>query len=596
VSSNPAFSLPANRDKFNDSDPGFASAPTLVNLAGPAGGKKLDIVVAGLDGHLYAWAPDGSAVPGFPVRLADLSEVDVDPTSGKVTPKTGFVRNRQVKIISSPAVGDLDGDGFPELVIATNEEYSGYTAGFSAASNLLGVLESGIVSGGLSLDTAGRVYVVQHDGNLHPGGPFRRGWPVAIPLLAPGLLPTVATGTPGSPAIADLDGSGNLAIAIFGAIGPAMLFDKDGNPLLGLDPLQHNAPRVLAVDFPNGGFPEVPPSAGSGDAPFFGALGSGAFGDIDGDGLPEFVAATGGIRKLLDISLPGNQSYGDHSVTAWNPRTGAAVPAYPRKMDDMQFLASPGLADVDGDGIPEVIQGSGAYLVHAFRGDGGEPAGWPKFTHGWMIGSPTPGDVDGSGRIAVVASSREGNLYVWDTPAPAKASAIPWQGFGRDRRHTKNLSSGVLPTAPRPGRFAGLIWTLESIALELDQRSEGLHGERAEALRDHLSSLLHFALRLFQDGRDEAALGLLQTLEGALRMPSFRGALRDLDEQLVQAVGSTADRDIPQIRCGPGEATCQRASERAEDLVTDGDALAARGRFDAAFRPWLRALLVLAGL
>ena len=592
VSSNPAFSLPANRDNFNDSDPGFASAPTLVNLAGPGGGKKLDIVEAGLDGHLYAWAPDGSPVPGFPVRLADLSEVNVDAASGKLTPKSGAVRNRQVKILSSPAVADLDGDGFPELVIATNEEFADYSAGFSTPSNLLTLLEDGFVTGGLSLNTAGRVYVVQHDGNLHAGGPFRPGWPVSIPLLVPGILPTVATGTPGSPAIADLDGTGNWAIAIFGAIGPVMLLDKDGNPLLGRD--ARNAPRVLAADFPNGGFPDVPASAGSGDAPFFGSLGSGAFGDINGDGFPEYVAATGGLRKLLDISLPANQSFSDHQVTAWNPRTGDLLPAYPRKMDDMQFLASPAIADVDGDGIPDVIQGSGAYLVHAYRGDGSEPAGWPKFTHGWMIGSPTPGDVDGSGTISVVASSREGNLYVWNTPAPAKVSAIPWQGFGRDRRHTKNLSSGVLPTAATPDRFAALLWTLESIDLALAGRFPGLRDPHAEFLRSQLSSLVHFTLRLFQDGRDEAAVALLRTLEMELRLPLLRDALGDLDDELIQAVGSTVDRGVPKIVCRPADAACQRTSARAQDLVADGDALAARGELDQAFRPWLQALFVLA--
>ncbi|HBZ68710.1 MAG TPA: hypothetical protein DEP35_02745 [Deltaproteobacteria bacterium] len=596
VSSNPAFSNPSNRDSKNDSDPGFLSAPVLVNLEGGAGGKKLDIVVAGLDGHLYAWKPDGSEVPGFPVQLADLSQLDVDPATGKVTPKSGSsARNRLVKIVSSPAAADLDGDGFPELVIATNEEYAGYTEGFSSPSNLLALLQSGAAGvGGLSLDTAGRIYVVQHDGNLHPGGPFRPGWPVAIPLLAPGILPTVATGTPGSPAIADLDGTGNLAIAIFGAIGPVMLFDKDGNPLLGPDPKQHNSPRVLAVDFPNGGFPQVPPSAGSGDAPFFGALGSGAFGDITGDGLPEYVAPTGGLRKLLDLDVPGNQSYSDHSVTAWNPRTGELLPAYPRKMDDMQFLASPAIADVDGDGVPEVIQGSGAYLVHAFRGDGSEPAGWPKFTHGWMLGSPTPGDVDGSGMISVVASSREGNLFVWSTPAPAKASAIPWQGFGRDRRHTKNLSSGVPTTAATPGRFANLIWTLESIDQELAQRIPGLREERAEFLRSQLSSLVRFALRLFRDGQDEAAVALLRSIEMALRMPPLGEATGDLDDQLTLAVGSTVDRGVPQIACGGADARCQHARERAQDLVADGDALAARGLLDDAFRPWLHALFVLA--
>jgi len=596
VSSNPAFSNPANHNSKNDSDPGFASAPTLVNLEGPAGGKRLDIIEAGLDGHLYAWRPDGSEVPGFPVQLADPSQVEVDPATGKLTPRSGsLAHDRLVKIISSPAVADLDGDGFPELVIATNEEYGGYTDGFFARSVLLNFLRSLAASvGTFSFNTAGRLYVVQHDGNLHPGGPFRPGFPVAIPLLATGVLPTVGTGTPGSPAIADLDGTGNLAIGISGVVGPVMLFDKDGNPVLGREPERNNAPRVLAVDFPNGGFPQVPLGAGSGDGPFFAVLGSGAFGDIDGDGLPEYVSATSGLRKLIDLELPGNQSYSDHSLAAWNPRTGALLPAYPRKMDDLQFLASPGIADVDGDGVPEVIQGSGAYLVHAFRGDGSEPEGWPKLTHGWMIGSPTPGDVDGSGTISVVASSREGKLFVWSTPAAAKASAIPWQGFGRDRRHTKNLSSGVPPTARPVDRFAGLVWALESIELELAQRSPGLRQEHAESLSRHLSSLLRFTLQLFRSGQDEAAAALIRSVEMMLRLPQLERVLGDLDDSLVQAVGSTVDRGVPQIACHQADATCQRALERVQDLVADGDALASRGLLGEAFHPWLRALFVLA--
>jgi hypothetical protein len=39
---------------------------------------------------------------------------------------------------------------------------------------------------------------------------------------------------------------------------------------------------------------------------------------------------------------------------------------------------------------------------------------------------------------------------VWDTPAPATEAAIPWQSFGRDRRNTRNLASGVSPLAPAP--------------------------------------------------------------------------------------------------------------------------------------------------
>ena len=450
VVTNPAFSDPANRDPLNDTDPGFFAAPVLADLDPAPGDGTLEIVAAALDGHLYVWNHDGSPRPGFPVRIADPAQVSIDPATGRATPVGAAVRERAAKLVGSPAVGDLDGDGSPEIVVASNEEYGDEPELFVPETNLVELLldldSAGIDLGDFELDVQGRVYAVHADGNLHAGGPFRAGWPARVPLLAGQLLPTVGTGTPGSPALADLDGSGELTVAIFGTIGPVVLLDPDGQSRLGS---QDGAPFVLANDFPDG-FPNVPASAGSFDAPFFGALGSGAFGSLDGDELPEYVAATGGFRKLLDVSAPASQEPSEHSLTAWDPRTGDLLPAYPRFMDDLQFLASPAIADVDGDGDAEVIQGSGVYLLRAYGADGATPAGWPKFTHGWIIASPTPGDVDGDGLLEVVVSTREGNLFVWDTPSPAAAGSVQWQGFGGDSQRTKNWSAGLV-VPPRSG-------------------------------------------------------------------------------------------------------------------------------------------------
>ncbi len=41
----------------------------MARLEGP--GEPFDIVVPGLDGRLRAYRPDGTPVPGFPVRLRD---------------------------------------------------------------------------------------------------------------------------------------------------------------------------------------------------------------------------------------------------------------------------------------------------------------------------------------------------------------------------------------------------------------------------------------------------------------------------------------------------------------------------------------------
>lgn len=491
VSTNPDFST--ERDPLNDSDPGIAGGPVLVDLDPRGEDPALEIVHSALDGHLYAWRADGSPVDGFPVRLADRSKVEIDPDTGKATPLPGVqgVRSRAAKSLSSPAVGDLDGDGRPEILVSTNEEYrvDGSTS-FAAESPLLQTLMSLLGAADLDdlrFDTTSRLYAVKPDGNAADGGPFLDGWPVEIPVIAPGVLPTVGTGAPGSPAIARVEGE--VVVAMFGATGPVMLFDAQGQPVLGT---LGGLPRALAQDFPNG-FPDVPETAGSPDAPFFGALGAAAFGDITGEGQPEVVAPTGGLRKLLDVVVSAQQGSSDasppsgfvgddiahHQITAWDAVTGQVLPAFPRFMEDMQFIGSPAIADVDGDGVPDVLSGSGAYQVRAYRADGSMPEGWPKFTHGWHIASPTAGDVDGDGKIEVVALTREGGLFIWDTPAKATQRALPWPGYGRDRRNTKNLYSGVSSLVPEPGSAAGAgvaIATLAAVARRARRRGSRSEG------------------------------------------------------------------------------------------------------------------------
>ena len=479
VHTDPALSAPALRDRFNDLDPGISGAPTLADLDPPGSPAGLEIVVGAWDGHLYAWRHDGTPVTGFPVKLADRSRVDVDPVTGQVTPASAGVNERLAKIVSSPAVGDLDGDGLVEIVATTNEEYSGGPQSFDFDSVVFAVLELAVAQGALdlALDVTSRIYVVHNDGRLveELGGQPTQ-WPADVPMLVEQLLPSVATGTPGSPALADIDDDGDLEVAIFGAVGPAMIFDFTGARVL---PDFDGSPSPLAIDFPGTapgalgpGFPAVPATAGSADAPFFPALGSGAFGDLDGaaDGLPEYVAPTAGFRVLLDTLVAGSQEFSDHQLAAWNPRNGELLPAFPRVMDDLQFLTAASLGDVSGDGVADVVNGSGVYLVRAYSADGSTPAAFPKFTHGWVISTPAIGDLDGDGLNEVVAATREGRLFVWHTEGVSTEAAIPWHSAGRDRRNTQNLHSGVPTTVPEPGARALHVAALLTLAAAINRR------------------------------------------------------------------------------------------------------------------------------
>jgi hypothetical protein len=542
------LSDPAQRDPLNDTDPGIIAAPTLVDLDPPTAEPDLEIVAAALDGHLYAWRANGTPVAGYPVRIADRTRVDIDPATGRATARAAGVRERGAKLLGSPAVGDLDGDGRNDVVLPSNEEYDGEPNGFAIESPILSLLKAfgDQLGGAFEFETAGRLYAVHSDGNLAAGGPFLPGWPVGVPLLTPGLLPTVGTGTPGAPALADLDGQGSLRAAIFSSAGPAMLFAADGSPALGL---LAGAPRSFALDFPGGGFPNVPPTAGSADAPFIPALGAGAFGDLTGDGHPEYVAASVGLRKLLDAAAPGRQRFGDHQIAAYDTASGALLPAYPAVMDDLQFLTSPSIADVDGDGIPEVLQGSGAYLLRAYRGDGGVPQGFPKFTHGWLISSPTPGDVDGDGKIELVAATREGRLYVWDTPAPASETAIPWQGFGRDRRNTQNLASGVSP-------LAAARTSSESLAWEVEATQRRIHIWKGSPEQKWLKRMarwgLRTVLRKLEAERLEGAIFLLTRVAEWVAAHMHAAELPDLVDDLTALVAKAQElADPPGDECHP---------------------------------------------
>jgi hypothetical protein len=99
------------------------------------------------------------------------------------------------------------------------------------------------------------------------------------------------------------------------------------------------------------------------------------------------------------------------------------------------ILTGPAVADVDGDGRAEALAGSSGYRLHAVGESGKEPAGWPKQTGGWLLAAPAVGDVDGDGRLEVVAVTREGWLFVWNTPAP-KGSLREWPVFRHDRRNS----------------------------------------------------------------------------------------------------------------------------------------------------------------
>jgi hypothetical protein len=185
------------------------------------------------------------------------------------------------------------------------------------------------------------------------------------------------------------------------------------------------------------------------DFPLFNTFATSTMGDLDGDGNPEYVTGGAGLNLAVNLGGGWQNTPFSHQVGAWQTSgEGEALPGFPQRIEDYLFFLNPIIADVTGDGYPELIAGSGGYYLHAWDACGREAPGWPKFVGSWMVGSPAVGDVDGDGLLEVAAVTRMGYLFVFNTDGPADG-AIGWSEFRHDGRNTGNYDAPLsIPGSP----------------------------------------------------------------------------------------------------------------------------------------------------
>jgi len=407
-------------------------------------------------GKVNIWSADGNSLPNWPVEFTSDEDLWM-PT---------------MFLPSSIAVGDIDGDGGYELVIASefdNQMYAyhvqsgkivdgnwpaqfGTWAGMLSAGPLLADLDGdGDSEILIALDAESSeddgLYAFQGDGNTL----WQRRYTSEGPM-----------------SVADFDGDGDVEIALCG-YGPGLsrvytfILDHQGQQVARW---RGGSPKGTAVaDLDGDGQQElifcteeeVTVARTNGSTVWkkkvsdpLEEAGSLSVGDMDGDGYGEVYVATyiAEADGFAFTRIYGFDYKGRELTDAGFPKIVMGSPA----------KSVPLIAEIDGDGQKELIIAPWGEPIMAWEPDGSVTPGFP------MLGLPGYGEVspavadldqDGDVELMIIADYR---FHVLDLPAPYVPELIDWGMAGHDPQNSRWLSAGPTldpvsaPAEIRPGQ------------------------------------------------------------------------------------------------------------------------------------------------
>jgi hypothetical protein len=317
----------------------------------------------------------GHAAPAAAATLAQVARW--------TTPYTSFDA-KVSEAFSTPAVGDVDGDGHPDIVVGGHDgvlsafstgpdrpRFLAYDTGSKAihasptlvdldGDGTLDILTATLSGRVIGLTGTGRVLFDRSDG-AGPGRP--RGF-FATPVAG------------------DIDGNGDLEIVAASWDTYVYAWNLDGSLVRG---------------FPVWVYDTV--------------WSSPALADLDRDGKREIVFG-GDMDAYPGAPYPAGG-------LLWALRSdGSRQPGFPRSLPGQVIWSSPAVTDISGDGRLDVVVGTGTMFPTGGRklwgldASGRDLPGWPQATPGKVMASPAIGDLTGDGHPEVAAQTEGGWVVV----------------------------------------------------------------------------------------------------------------------------------------------------------------------------------------
>jgi hypothetical protein len=449
-------------------------------------------------------SPDYTRTLGLTVTnaagLQAVAPVTMSARSGAASPVDGI----DVGMYSAPSFADLDGDGDLDMVsgevLGTLSYFENtgtslapvYTVRTGAANPFNGIdVDYRSTPSLADLDGDGDLDAVVGEGNGSLKYFENTGTAVAATYVertgAANPL-NIDLSFRSTPSLADLDGDGDLDAVVGEEYGTLKYFENTGtgaapvyverigaaNPFDGIDVGDHSAPNLTDLDsdgdldavigaadsplkyFENTGTAVAPVyversgAANPFDGIDVGFNGKPSFADLNGDGdLDAIVGEQYGTLRYYETIRP-RSAPGDAGFTQ---RTGAANP-----FDgiDVNYLSTPTLADLDGDGDLDAVVGVFDGTLKYYQNDGTALA--PVYVEQLGGGNPfdgfdvdqfsTPflGDLDGDGDLDAVVGERFGSLFYFENIGTGEAPVYDWLTGAANPFNSIDVGKQAAPT------------------------------------------------------------------------------------------------------------------------------------------------------